>query len=205
MTQSVFVRQQKEIRSDILTVQMDGVVSESHSNAIQLTQNPVETGVTITDHAVISPRELVIVGVITDTPFGNIDLGAVSSIGGLFGASTSNAQTRTQQGYAQMVYLMNERDIVTIQTELALYENFVITNIATTQDVNSSQSALMHITLTEVLIAHSLTEAIEESQLEPGAVAKQASTPNSKGKIQAQEPAPENQQTWAKSLSGWLH
>jgi hypothetical protein len=54
------------IKTKIGTIMLDAVVSESHTSDIDITDNPVESGATMTDHAVVRPKGVSIEGVIVD-------------------------------------------------------------------------------------------------------------------------------------------
>jgi hypothetical protein len=46
----------------------DAVISEQHTSELTITDSPIETGSTISDHAYLMPGRLVIKGVVSDTP-----------------------------------------------------------------------------------------------------------------------------------------
>ncbi|MGV8004334.1 hypothetical protein QPK14_20275 [Photorhabdus temperata subsp. temperata] len=43
--------------------QLDAVTVESHSSTLRLTENPIESGAAIADHAVLEPKEITVTGV----------------------------------------------------------------------------------------------------------------------------------------------
>ncbi|AWK42592.1 hypothetical protein LGZ99_21710 [Photorhabdus temperata] len=43
--------------------QLDAVTVESHSSTLRLTENPIESGASIADHAVLEPKEITVTGV----------------------------------------------------------------------------------------------------------------------------------------------
>lgn len=54
------------INRRIGTVTLDAVVSESHQSDLRITENPIESGAQIADHAVLEPRSVTITGVMVD-------------------------------------------------------------------------------------------------------------------------------------------
>lgn len=54
------------IKTKIGTITLDAVVSESHTSDVDITDNPVESGATMTDHAVVKPKGISIQGVLVD-------------------------------------------------------------------------------------------------------------------------------------------
>lgn len=54
------------INRRIGTVELDAVVSEGHQSDLRVTENPVESGAQIADHAVLEPKTVTITGVMVD-------------------------------------------------------------------------------------------------------------------------------------------
>lgn len=75
----------------------DGIMRTEHVSRIRPTQYPVQTGVTMTDHAIIEPAELTIDVMMTDSPSGSsgaknlIDFAAKSIFGSQIGGMLSQA------------------------------------------------------------------------------------------------------------------
>lgn len=44
----------------------DAVISESHTSTLKITENPIESGALVADHAVVQPKELTISGIIVE-------------------------------------------------------------------------------------------------------------------------------------------
>ncbi len=51
------------ITRSVGTFHFDAVTSESHDSTLRLTENPVESGAAIADHAVLEPKEIMITGI----------------------------------------------------------------------------------------------------------------------------------------------
>ena len=83
--ENLFIRKKKAIGG----IELDAILSESHSNEVTITTNPVELGADITDHAIIQPKKLQILAQVSDTPLGSAAFGElIYSITGFFGSST---------------------------------------------------------------------------------------------------------------------
>ncbi|WP_027823444.1 phage baseplate protein [Laribacter hongkongensis] len=54
------------INRRIGTVELDAVVSEGHQSDLRVTENPIESGAQIADHAVLEPKSVTITGVMVD-------------------------------------------------------------------------------------------------------------------------------------------
>ena len=197
----LFIRKQKTIGGIVL----DAVLTEAHANNIAITRNPVEAGAEITDHAVVLPKRLVMLVEVTDSPLGLAAVGAiVDTVTGLFGTSTTENVTRSSAAYNAMVQLTEQRDPLTVQTGLRLYESMLITNVATTQDKNSSRVATMSITFDEIIVAESELVVIEEEQVTGSATKKQATSPVQKGKVEPATPTESTNTSVLKTVADWI-
>lgn len=47
-------------------IKFDAVTSEDHTSELSITENPIESGAAIADHAVVQPKSVTIVGVVVD-------------------------------------------------------------------------------------------------------------------------------------------
>lgn len=196
--ENLFIR----VKRSIGGIQLDSTLEESHDNLIQLTQNPVEYGVDITDHAIVRPKKLVIRAIVTDSPLGVAAFTEiVDSITGLFGSSTSANVTRSQQAYNALVALMEAREPIIVTTRLVVYDNMVITGISTTQDKNSSRAVFLNISMEQIVITESQVVSVSEENLAPGATQKQASPAVEQGR---QEPVTPNEDTNSSVLNSLI-
>jgi len=187
--ENLFIRTKRTIGG----IQLDSVIEETHTNTVELTQNPVESGVDITDHAIAIPKSLRLQAVVTDSPLGLASLGVIiDSITSLFGTSTPSNITRSQQAYQALVALQENREPIIVVTRLAVYDNMIITNIDVKQDKDTSQIVLLNIDLQQVIITQSQIISVPASDLPEGTTRQQASPPVDTGR---QEPIKANDNT----------
>lgn len=199
--ENLFIRTEKSIGG----IKLDAVLSESHSNELSLTSNPVELGADITDHSVIEPKKITIVAEVSDTPLGFAAVGQiVDNVTGLFGSSTEGNITRSNAAYNAIVQLQESREPIEVQTKLKLYTNMVITNIKIDQDKNSSRTARMIINLQEVLITESEIVQLSEEQLAQGSPREQGSPAEKSGRKEAVEPSETTNTSVLKSVINWV-
>lgn len=199
--ENLFIRTQKSLGG----IQLDAVLSESHSTPMRLTTNPIELGADITDHVIIEPIELVLVVEVSDTPLGVAAFGAiVDLITGLFGTSTTSNLTRSNAAYNALVQLKNAREPIQVQTRLRLYKDMLITNIPITQDKNSSRIASMTINLTEALITESQIVQLTPEQLQQGSPTEQGSSPEQRGRQEPVTPTDTIQKSVLKTAKDWI-
>ncbi len=199
--ENLFVRTKKSLGG----IQLDAVLSETHTNEIRLTKNPVELGADITDHAIIEPKRINIVAQVSDTPLGTAALGEiVDLVTGLFGTATSDNITRSNAAYNAMLQLMEQREPIEVQTRLKLYTDMIITNLTTTQDKDSSRIALMTLNLEEVLITESQIVKLDPEQLQEGTAREQGSSPEKKGRQEPVTPTESTNKSVLKSVTDWI-
>lgn len=186
-------------------IQMDATISEDHSEQTRITSNPVEFGPDISDHVIIEPAELTVVGVVSDTPLGLAALDALTdSIADVFGGEISNGGTRSQQAYEAMLQLKNNREPIVVSTKLKEYQNMVVSGVNTFQDKSSSHVANMRISFKEVIITES--EFIEVSKEDVNSeVAASATTASERGRINTVVPDENKQQSWLNSIIDWAN
>lgn len=199
--ENLFVRKQKSLGG----IQLDAVLTESHTNTIRLTKNPVELGADITDHAVIEPKTITLDVIVTDNPIGLAALGQiVDNVTGLFGTSNEENVTRSNAAYNSMVSLMETREPLEVQTKLRLYENMIITGLSSSQDKDSSRIARMVINLEEVIITESEIVQLEPTQLEEGSPKEQGSSPDKRGRQEPVEPSATTNKSVLKSVVDFI-
>ena len=191
-------------RKSISGIELDAVLEESHSHSVRLTKNPVEFGADITDHAVIEPSKLTIIGVVSDSPLYDLQLGPLIDSSASFGTTTDDNVTRSSAAYNAMLDLMRLREPVTVQTNLKLYENFVIVNVSTSQDKDSVNVVELHIELEEVIITTSETVTLTADQLAKGSARNQAITEQNGGRQESKKPAENAEKSILKSIVDFI-
>lgn len=134
-------------------IEIDTNLNESHSATAQVTQYPVETGGNMADHIVIDPITLNINGAVSDIAsnefldYGLVGLGKeiVNFLPG------GDSLTRSQTAWAQLRLAQTNRELLTVQTGLMVYQNMYIVALTSTQDKDTSQMLTFQATLQEVL------------------------------------------------------
>ncbi len=104
------------------SIDIDATLDEKHEWKVEATKNPVEEGAPITDHVIEHSDKLSISGTITNSPLrGEL---AGQYFGGL------NQEPRTQTTFDLLYELIKRREMVTIYTKHAIYDNMIIENIS---------------------------------------------------------------------------
>jgi len=178
--------------SEIDGIIIDGMLSETTSQTMVTTTNPLENGVLVTDHVVEQPRTFALQGIITNTPLmgaGFIDGlvtnvayelgGVVSRVSGLIGSSLPSGTSRSQQGYNSLRALMLAKKTITIKTNLGDIEDLIFTSLTISQDKDSSNAILFSATFVEILIVRQNIEGVDSTKItDAGTAAALASQTN---------------------------
>lgn len=152
----------------------DAVFEETHEADLEVTDNPVETGVVVSDHAFMKPLRVKISAGVSDTPLAVVTDDPFASDAG-----------RSRRAFELLTELQRRAEPFAVQTGLKLYENMVCTSIRTSQDKDSSGALLFDAELREVIIVK--TETVKYPPRKPGATQRQAGPKKHKGEQQGKE------------------
>lgn len=120
------------------------VVSEKHSDTLEITEHPVEIGAAVADHAYKRPSEVVMeVGFAGGGSL--LDLVDTSKIGLSLGLSP-------QESYQKLLELQDDRKPFDVVTGKRLYSNMLIRALEITTDKTTENVLSAVLTLREVLI-----------------------------------------------------
>jgi len=132
------------------------VVSEKHSDMLEITEHPVEIGAAISDHAYKRPAELVMeVGFAGGGSI--LDLANTSTLGLSLGISP-------QETYQQLLDLQASREPFDVVTGKRLYSNMLIRGLEITTDRASENVLSAVLTLREVIITSTTTSQVADKQ-----------------------------------------
>lgn len=160
----------------------DAVFEERHESTLEVTDNPVETGVTVSDHAYMAPLRATITAGVSDTPLKEIP-------DDKFGQGLK----RSSEAFRLLQELQAKAEPFDVQTGLKLYTNMVCTRVSTQQTKDSANVLEFTAELREVIIA--TTQTVTYPPRKKGATAQQAGKKKEKGEQQAKpvEEAPKKQ------------
>ena len=152
----------------------DAVFEETHEADLEVTDNPVETGVVVSDHAFMKPLRVKISAGVSDTPLAAVTDDPFASDAG-----------RSRRAFELLTELQKRAEPFDLQTGLKLYENMVCTSIRTSQDKDSSGALLFTAELREVIIVY--TQVVSYPPRKAGATKRQAGAKKDKGEQQGKE------------------
>lgn len=93
----------------------DAVLRADHMSSVTITQHPVQTGASVSDHAYSEPDEV------------TLEIG-------MSDAAVSAGTNHSVNAYAQLRAIMSKREPVTLVTRLHSYKNMVITSMSAPDD-----------------------------------------------------------------------
>lgn len=165
----------------------DAVFEESHEADLEVTDNPVESGVIVSDHAYMKPLKLKIMAGVSDTPLNDDPADQYG-----------DGESRAKQAFEMLHELQRLAEPFDVQTGFKLYENMVVTSIRTTQDKASANAFIFSAELREVIIVY--TETVEYPPRKDKKTKQQADKKKEKGEQQGKDAKASEKKSLAKSL-----
>lgn len=123
----------------------DAVFSTEHSSNITVTQHPVQSGASVSDHAYREPDEV------------RLEIGM--SDAAVFAGDTSHSVN----AYTQLRAIMEQREPITLITRLRTYQNMVITSMTVPDDYTTMNALKASIALQEVRIVSVATIRVQQT------------------------------------------
>lgn len=129
----------------------DGFMSVSHERKLTITQNPVETGASVVDHAYVNPTTVTMKIMMSDVH--------QSIIPGQF----SDLTFRHTSAWAILKQIQESRIPVDIFTKLGYYKNMLIESISAEDTKETFRALDATVTLVEIPVARVKTVKISKS------------------------------------------
>lgn len=162
----------------------DAVLTEEHTSELEVTDSPVETGESISDHAYMKPKKLRVVGGVGDAVLNPIAILAGSD-------PYSGGQSRSVTAFELLQKLQESREPFNVQTGMKLYKNMVITSLRVSQDKDTAKAGIFECDMREVIIVDTQTVSYKPSKTK----AKQAQPTQKSGEKQPEEVTDEKKQS----------
>ena len=139
-------------------ITFDAVIREEHTSELSVTDNPVETGVVLSDHAYMQPQKLSMEAAFSDTPI--YQQGTGGGVGVLVGGdgikpAADNGQPRSANAWAVLTRLQAMAVPFDVQTGLKLYKDMLILRLTCNQDKESAGALFFTADLREIQVATS--------------------------------------------------
>lgn len=152
----------------------DAVFQEDHESELEVTDNPVETGVVVSDHAYMKPLRFTLSAGVSDTPLRVPEDDPFASDAG-----------RSKRAFEVLTELQAKAEPFDVQTGLKLYKNMVCTSVRTSQDKDTSGALVFTAEIREVIIVY--TQVVKYPPRKAGATKRQAGPKKDKGEQQGAE------------------
>lgn len=137
-----------------LAGRVDIYASEEHTLELASTDNPIESGATLTDHAVERPRRLTLSGWVADLlPRPGVD--------------NSQSAQRGAEAWERIGQFFRDREPVEVVTTLGTYRNMLIEEARAPVDASTGRSLKFELKLKQVLWSETAT-----ARVAPAAVAE---------------------------------
>lgn len=169
----------------------DAVLEEQHESSLEVTENPVETGVVVSDHAYMKPERVTISAGVSDV-----------ALRALVNDPYGNGVSRHREAFRLLQELQRKAEPFDVQTGLKLYRNMVCTSLRVVQNKDNSSALMFQAELREVIIT--FTQSVIYPPRRTGATQQQAGKTKEKGEQQGKpvtnQTQPAKRQSIAKSL-----
>lgn len=148
----------------------DCVIKEQHAQELAITEEPLETGVVLTDHVYLRPARLAIEAAVSDVAFhpGEQDPTNPQPNDDPFASETS----RSIKAYDLLLKLQASGEPFAVQTGLKLYPNMQIASLSGDQEAATASGLLFRAELQQITIAS--TRTVTFPPRKPGKPARQA-------------------------------
>ena len=144
-------------------------VDERHRREMELTQNPIEFGSPITDHAFVKAQTLAVRFAVSNTPLVN--------------NTTFSDADRVAEARERLYELQDSKQFLTVQTVTGgAYKNMMLTGIGWSTDSSNPHATIFDLDLEEVIIV--TTQQTEYQALPPEVkTQKQTETTKKRGEL----------------------
>lgn len=178
-----------QTRAEIGGIAIDASVNEDHTSELDITENAVEVGAKITDHAQIKPKVLTMQGVISDSPLFGVPfianiLALVNDISAFSGVS------RSIDMYNQLVNLQENRSPFTVITGLKQYTNMLLQNLVVNRTASTGKAIHFTATLKQIRIAQSIVVNLPPTKAAASKIAQPTQDQGQNGTDTPQTPQP---------------
>lgn len=123
----------------------DVTIEESHVDALEITQHPVEQGAAITDHAFKLPAMVTVRAGWT-----------MSSLNALADPNYVN------EVYSQFLELQTSRVPFTVVTGKRVYDNMLVSRLTTTTDKDTENSLILTVECREIILVNTQTVSVPD-------------------------------------------
>lgn len=157
----------KATRAKIGVVELDASISETHTKRVEATTHPVERGAKITDHLRPEPSEIVIEGLVSNTPVGRgaaVRAVEFAGTGNMFMSAGVEASFATpgyaEEAFAKLRDIAERGELVTVVTSLTTYTDMAIVSLDVPRDRSTGDAIRFSCTLRQIVLVENKVTAV---------------------------------------------
>lgn len=151
------------VKTNVGSYFFDAFLQVNHSSNLKITDHPVESGSTISDHAYMEPVEV------------TMEIGMSDAMSSLVPGQFNNAYSRSVSAFQLLQKLQSDRVLLFVHTRLRSYSNMMIETISAPDSSKTLFGLKVSITLREVLVS--------SAQIIPVSLAPQITDTTSNGQL----------------------
>lgn len=152
------------VPSQIGDLAIDVVIDHTTELESETTDNPVETGWTVSDHVIRAPLKLSLTAIITPTPVSYFNV---------FGGANLD---RMSEAAAYLMRLYEQGEPITITLPDAIYDNMLMTRCPLVRNVENGFCYRLSLEFKHIIVVEQKTEEIPEQTASGDAVGKAGET-----------------------------
>lgn len=142
---------------DVVTeIPLDARVGSTYRFSSEITQFPVESGATITDHAHLRPDEIQLEGMVSDTPVNELP----TYLGLRGDRELKTAGLRSQTAFDALFTVWRDRLPLTVVTEYMVFEDMLIESFEIPKSPDRGEAIWFNMSLRKIITVKSLTAAL---------------------------------------------
>lgn len=130
----------------------DAFLNVDHKSDLEVTEHPVQTGASISDHSFLKPKEL------------SMKIGMSDSAKSLVKGQFTGSWSRSVSAYKILKELQRLRVPIQIMTRLGVYKNMLVTSIVVSDDYTTLYGLRADVTFKEVLVAQVRTVKLSKKK-----------------------------------------
>jgi len=171
------------------SIEIDASIKEEHYSELAVTDNPIETGELVSDHAFMQPREITITGGVSNYP-----------IADRFTLLNGAVFTRASSAWQQLLDLQESATPFDLSTGLKQYKNVVIMTLEVAQDKDTFNILLFTAILREINFIDALSVPEPADKFTDENAGDKTTSTSERGQVDA--PPPDNP-TLSSTLFDW--
>ena len=150
----------------------DAFLKLDHSSTLKITEHPVQSGASITDHAFLEPKIL------------TMEIGMSDAESSFIPGQFTQSWSRSASAFEVLRELQAQRIPVQILTRLGLYKNMLVETISAPDDFMTLFSLKVTVTFKEIIVATVQTVQVGASAAPPVSAVPQITGQTAKGQVQ---------------------